>query len=216
MINLGNLNRNQNPNQNNGQSVSLNLNKGMSLDLTKAAKPLNRVRIGLGWSANENRGGVSYDLDASAILLNHGRINDNADVIFYNQTDTGRGVRSAGDNRIGSYNMGGVEEDDETIYVDLARIPNNTDEVRFIVTIHDAMARQQNFGQVRNAYIRVVDEDDGQELCRYRLNEHFALQISCEIASIKRDERTGIWKFVAIGQGSTKDLEGMLISYGVR
>lgn len=210
MLNLGNLNNHNN----NGQSVSLNLNKGMSLDLSKTAKNLKRVRIGLGWSANANRGGMSYDLDASAILLNRGRVNDNADVIFYNQTDTGRGVKSAGDNRIGSYNMG-ANNDDETIYVELDRVPMNTDEIRFIVTIHDAMARQQNFGQVRDAYIRVVDEDDGQELCRYNLNERFALQISCEIASLKRT-MSGGWEFVAIGEGSSKDLEGMLISYGVR
>lgn len=209
MINLGNFNNANN----NTQGVSLNLSKGMSLDLSKTAKNLRQVRIGLGWTANSNRSAMSYDLDASAILLNHGRVNDNADVIFYNQTDTGRGVRSAGDNRIGSSNNN--NNDDETIYVDLSRIPANTDEIRFIVTIHDAIARQQNFGQIQGAYIRVVDEDDGQELCHYNLKERFALQISCEIASLKRTP-TGGWEFVAIGEGSNKDLEGLLISYGVR
>lgn len=212
MLNLGDTFFNQNQGQNK-QSVSLNLNKGMSLDLKKAAKNLKKVRIGLGWRANENRGGMNYDLDASAILLNaRGTVNDNADVIFYNQPDTGRGVSSAGDNRMGSYAQVG-DNDDETIYVDLTRVPVNTQEIRFIVTIHEALARQQNFGQVRDAYIRVVDEDDGQELCRYRLNENFALQISCEIASLKRNNNG--WEFVAIGQGSSKDLEGLLISYGV-
>lgn len=210
MLNFGNLNNN-----NNGMGVSLDLKKGTSLDLSKKAKNLKRVRVGLGWQANENRAGVNYDLDASAILLNaRGMVNDNADVIFYNQTNTNRGVYSEGDNLLGSYGQNANNTDDETIHVELDKVPMMTNEVRFIVTIHDAFARQQNFGQIKNAYIRVVDEDTNQELCRYRLNENFALQISCEIASLKRTP-TG-WEFVALGNGSSKDLEGMLISYGVR
>jgi tellurium resistance protein TerD len=192
-----------------GGITSLNLQKGMSLDLSKHSN-LKHVRLGLGWQAGN---GVNFDLDASALLLNsRGRVNDSQDVIFYNQLDTNRGVKSLGDNRTGSYQNVG-EDDDETILVDLNAVPQTTDSILFIVTIDQARMRNQNFGMVKNAYIRVVDDDTNQELARYKLNEDFSLQISCEIAKLKRSSFG--WEFVAIGNGRTDDLGGVLISYGV-
>lgn len=189
---------------------SLNLQKNMTLDLTKHSN-LKHIRVGMGWQANANG---MFDLDASALLLNsRGLINDNGDVIFYNQLDTGRGVRSEGDNRSGSYDNVGAT-DDETILVDLDRIPSNVNSVKFIVTIDKAIERRQNFGQVRQAYIRVVNDDTGEELCIYRLNEEFDMQICVEIAELKR-AGSG-WEFTALGKGTNETLENILMRHGVK
>lgn len=206
MLNLGNS---FNAPSNSGKLTSLNLNKGMSLDLTKHAN-LKHIRFGLGWQAGN---GENFDLDASALILNsRGIVTDAQDVIFYNQPDTNRGVYSEGDNKVGSYTNVG-EQDDETIHVDIDKVPSYAESILFIVTIHEANARQQNFGMVKNAYIRVVDDDTQQELARYKLNENFSLQISCEIAKLQRTPHG--WEFTAIGNGRNDDLEGVLISYGV-
>lgn len=198
-----------NKNSQNGSLTSLNLSKGMSLDLTKHAN-LKHVRFGLGWQAGQ---GESFDLDASAISLNsRGVVNDAQDVIFYNQQDTGRGIVSMGDDRVGSYSNVG-EQDNETIKVDLEKVPSNVSSILFIVTIDKARIKNQNFGMVQNAYIRVIDDDTNEELGRYKLNENFSLQISCEIAKLNRTQFG--WEFTAIGNGRTDDLEGILISYGV-
>jgi len=191
--------------------TSLNLSKGMSLDLAKHSN-LKNVRLGLGWQAGQ---GNTYDLDASALLLNgRGLVNDNRDVIFYNQPDTGRGVRSLGDNRVGSTgNMGG-QTDDETIIVSLDKVPMNVDSIKFIVTIDKAFERNQNFGAVRNAYIRVIDDDTDEELGIYKLAEEFNLQTACEIAELRR-RPTG-WEFTPIGRGTVENLETVLIRHGVQ
>ena len=190
--------------------TSLNLKKGMSLDLAKHAN-LKRVRVGLGWQAGDGRD--NYDLDASALLLNsRGLVTDNQDVIFYNQQNTGRGVRSMGDNKTGSYSNVG-DTDDETIMVDINQVPQVIDKIKFIVTIHDAVRRKQNFGAVRQAYIRIVDEDTGEELGRYQLTEDFDMQTACEIAELNRTPYG--WEFTAIGKGTTEDLESILIRHGV-
>lgn len=206
MLNLGNSFGN---NSNNGGVTSLNLNKGMSLDLTKHAN-LKHIRFGLGWQAGN---GENFDLDASALILNsRGLVNDAQDVIFYNQPDTNRGVHSEGDNKVGSYRNVG-EQDDETIIVDIEKIPSYAESILFIVTIHEANLRHQNFGMVKGAYIRVVDDDTQQELARYKLNENFSLQVSCEIAKLQKTPHG--WDFTAIGNGRNDELAGVLISYGV-
>ena len=208
MLDLGNLNNRQG--QPTGGLTSLNLSKGMSLDLTKRSN-LKNVRVGLGWKAGN---GVNFDLDASALLLNsRGLVNDAQDVIFYNQTNTGRGVMSLGDNRVGSNQNVGVE-DDETIMVNLDEVPSNVDNILFIVTIHEAQKRRQNFGQVKNAYIRVVNEDNGVEECRYNIAENFSMQTACEVAKLERNDNG--WNFVAVGEGKVEELMQVLIRYGVR
>lgn len=207
MLNLGNS-FNPSP-SNNGTLTSLNLSKGMSLDLTKHAN-LKRVRFGLGWQAGNSE---IFDLDASALILNaRGLVTDPQDVIFYNQPDTNRGVRSEGDNKVGSYTNVG-EQDDETIIVDLDRVPSYAESILFIVTIHEANLRHQNFGMVKQTYIRVVDDDTNQELARYNLNEKFQLKVSCEIAKLTKTPHG--WDFTALGNGRNDELASILISYGV-
>lgn len=208
MLDLGTLNNRQA--QPTGGLTSLNLSKGMSLDLTKRSN-LKKVRVGLGWKAGN---GVNFDLDASALLLNtRGLVNDAQDVIFYNQPNTNRGVWSLGDNRVGSNQNVGIE-DDETIMVDLDKVPANVDTILFVVTIHEAVNRRQNFGMVKDAYIRVVDEDTQNEECRYNIAENFSMQTACEVAKLQRNA-TG-WDFVALGEGKTEELMQILIRYGVR
>src|SRR5699024_401883 len=138
-------------------------------------------------------------------------VNDAQDVIFYNQLNTNRGVMSLGDNRVGS-NQG--EEDDETIIVNLDKVPSNVDTILFIVTIHEAVKRKQNFGMVKNAYIRVINDDNGVEECRYNITEEFSMQTACEVAKLKRND-TG-WDFVTIGEGKNEELLQILQRYGVQ
>lgn len=207
-LDLGNFNTHS-TNQHSG-ITSLNLTKGMSLDLSKHSN-LKHIRFGLGWQAGDNE---NWDLDASAILRNaRGVVDDAQDVIFYNQPDTNRGVKSLGDDRVGSYQNVG-QQDNETILVDLDKIPKEKQSILFVVTIDKAIEKQQNFGGVKNAYIRVVDDDTNEELGRYNLVEKFSLQISCEIAELTRTN-TG-WEFTPIGNGRNDTLEDVLISYGVR
>lgn len=188
---------------------SLNLKKGMSLDLTKKSN-LKRVRVGLGWKAGN---GVAFDLDASAISLNkNGIVNDSRDVVFYNQENPERGIQSLGDNKFGS--VSNSVADDETILANLDEIPRNVEEVLFVVTIHEAVSRKQNFGMVKDAYIRIVDEDTEEEICRYNMTEDFSMQTACEIAKLSRTEKG--WIFTALGKGTNEDLMRILIRYGVQ
>lgn len=188
--------------------TSLSLTKGMSLDLAKNSN-LKRIRVGLGWKAGN---GVSFDLDVTAISLNkNGVVNDAKDVIFYNQLNTNRGIQSLGDNKYGS--LEDKVADDETILANLDKIPLNVDEIMFVVTIHEAELRRQNFGMVKNAYIRIIDENTEQEICRYNMTEDFAMQTACEIAKLSRTEKG--WIFTALGNGTNEDLMRVLIRYGV-
>ena len=191
--------------------TSLSLRKGMSLDLTKNSN-LKRIRAGLGWRAGN---GVAFDLDVTAISLNqNGIVNDAQDVVFYNQLNPMRGIQSLGDNKYGALTNSGLEEDNETILADLDEIPESVKEVLFVVTIHEAVERKQNFGMVKNAYIRIVDEDTNEEICRYNMTENFSMQTACEIAKLSRTEKG--WVFTALGRGTNEDLMRVLIRYGVR
>ena len=196
----------------NKSSVSLNLKKNTSLDLSKKSN-LRRIRVGLGWEATVGNG-ANYDLDAIALLLNSKRVlNDNQDVIFYNQPNTNRGVWAEGDNRVGSY-APSDDEDEETIRVELNSVPPVTQEILFIVNIFECVERHQNFGQVKNAYIRVFDDETGEELCRYDITENFSLETTVEVAKLIRT-RNG-WEFKAIGEGTKETLEAILLRYGAK
>lgn len=207
MLNLSAIN---NQTRDTEEITSLNLSKGMSLDLTKCSN-LKKVRFGLGWKAGN---AINFDLDASAVLLNSkGIVNDYQDVVFYNQPNTNRGVWSLGDNRVGS-NGSIQDDDDETIMVELDSVPSNIDTILFLVTIHEANKRKQNFGMVKDAYIRVVDEDTQVEQCRYNITESFSMQTSCEIAKLKRTNKG--WEFIAVGEGKYEELGQILYRYGIR
>ncbi|MFC4454628.1 TerD family protein [Deinococcus sonorensis] len=189
--------------------MALTLQKGGNLSLSKQDPNLKRLVVGLGWDARSTDG-QDFDLDASAFLLNSaGRTRSDADFIFYNQLKSLDGsVEHTGDNRTGA-----GDGDDEQIKVDLSRVPADVDKVAITVTIHDADQRRQNFGQVHNAFVRVVNEDTGAEVVRFDLGEDFSTETAVIFAEVYRN--AGEWKFRAVGQGYAGGLKALCNSYGV-
>ena len=190
--------------------MAISLQKGQKVDLTKGNPNLKKVLIGLGWDVNKYDGGFDFDLDAAAFLLNSsGKVNGDDDFVFYNNLRHKSGsVEHMGDNLTGE-----GEGDDEEIKVDLAKVPDNIDKIDFTVTIYDAENRKQTFGQVSNAYIRVVDDSTGKELIRYDLGEDFSVETAVVVGEIYRNK--GEWKFNAIGAGWKGGLAALGKNYGV-
>lgn len=166
--------------------------------------------VGLGWDVNRYDGGFEFDLDASAFLLGaNGKVQQDSDFVYYgNASDPSGSVNYGGDNRTGE-----GEGDDEKIFVNLQAIPANVTRVDFTVTIYEAAERRQNFGQVNNAYVRIVDEVTGQELIRYDLEEDFSIETAIVVGEIYR--HNGEWKFNAIGSGFQGGLEALCVNFGV-
>ena len=190
--------------------MGVNLSKGQKVDLTKGNPGLSKLLVGLGWDVNKYDGGSDFDLDASVFLLAaNGKVTSDADFVFYGNLKHASGsVEHMGDNRTG---IG--EGDDEQIRVDLSKVPANIDKIDFTVTIYDAEARKQNFGQVSNAYIRVFDEAKGVELIRYDLGEDFSIETAIVVGELYRNQ--GEWKFNAIGSGFQGGLRALGQNYGV-
>jgi tellurium resistance protein TerD len=190
--------------------MAVNLTKGQKVSLTKDNPSLRKITVGLGWDVNRYDGGNDFDLDASAFLLGaNGKVPGDAEFIFYgNASHASGGVTYGGDNRTGA-----GEGDDEQIFVDLTLIPANIEKVDFTVTIYDADVRRQNFGQVNNAYVRIVDDATGKELVRYDLEEDFSIETALVVGEIYRKD--GEWRFNAIGSGYQGGLEALCRSYGV-
>lgn len=186
---------------------SLSLVKGQSLSLAKAAPALTTVRVGLGWDVRAGVG-AAFDLDASAILLGAGRrARSNDDFIFYNQLRHVSGsVTHQGDNRTGA-----GDGDDEQIVVDLTRVPADVENIIFPVSIHEP---GQNFGQVANAYVRIIDDSNGRELARYDLREDASAETAVVFAELHREN--GQWEFRTLGQGNAGGLLGVATGFGVR
>ena len=176
--------------------MPVNLKKGQKVSLTKDNPGLTRVVVGLGWDVNAFDTGGAFDLDAAAFLLgDNGKTARSEDFVFYgNQKDPSGGVEHLGDNLTG---VG--DGDDEQIKVDLSRLPDNVTRVAFTVTIYEAEERRQNFGQVNNAFIRIYDETNGQELLRYDLGEDFSIETAAVFGELYKNN--GEWKFNAIGSG---------------
>ena len=193
-----------------GSSMAISLQKGQKVDLTKGNPSLKKLLIGLGWDVNKYDGGSDFDLDAAAFLLGaSGKVNSDEDFVFYNNLKHKSGsVEHMGDNLTGE-----GEGDDEEIKVDLTKVPANVDKIDFTVTIYDAEARRQTFGQVSNAYIRVVDDTNGKELIRYDLGEDFSVETAVVVGEIYRNK--GEWKFNAIGAGWSGGLAALGRNYGV-
>ncbi|WP_425146114.1 TerD family protein [Deinococcus sp.] len=189
--------------------MALTLQKGGNLSLSKQDPNLKRLVVGLGWDARSTDG-QDFDLDASAFLLgNSGRVRNDADFIFYNQLNSVDGsVQHTGDNRTGA-----GDGDDEQIKIDLSKIAPDVDKIAVTVTIHDSELRRQNFGQVRNAFIRVVNEDSGAEVVRFDLGEDFSTETAVIFAEVYRNGAE--WKFRAVGQGYAGGLKALCNSYGV-
>ncbi|WP_077490926.1 TerD family protein [Sinomonas mesophila] len=189
--------------------ASLSLSKGSNLSLTKADPGLTRAMVGLGWDPRTTAG-ESFDLDASALLVTSaGRVRSNDDFVFYNQLAAVDGsVVHQGDNRTG---VG--EGDDEQIMIDLSLVAPEVEKVVIIVSIDQADARRQNFGMVRGAFCRVVNDDSGQEVVRYDLTEDAASETCMIFSEIYRH---GVeWKFRAVGQGYASGLRGIATDFGI-
>ncbi len=191
------------------QTMAISLNKGGNLSLSKSDPGLKKISVGLGWDVRETEG-VDFDLDASCFLTGEtGKVRSDADFIFYNQLQTPDGsVQHTGDNLTGE-----GEGDDESIIVDLAKVSPEIFKLAFSVTIHDAPARGQNFGQVSAAFIRVVNVDTDNEIVRYDLSEDASTETAMIFGEVYRN--SGEWKFRAVGQGFAGGLGPMAKSFGV-
>ena len=189
--------------------MSVNLTKGGNVSLTKAAPGLTAVVVGLGWDARTTDG-QAFDLDASAIVCNaEGKVLTDKHFVFFNNLTTPDGaVQHTGDNLTGE-----GEGDDEQIKVNLAALTADVDKVVFPVSIYDADTRQQNFGQVRNAFIRVVNAADQKEITRYDLTEDASTETAMVFGELYRAGAD--WKFRAVGQGYASGLAGIARDFGV-
>ena len=190
--------------------MAISLKKGQKVDLTKGNPGLSRILIGLGWDTNKYDGGAAFDLDASAFLLGaDGKVTSDDDFVFFNNLKHKSGsVEHMGDNLTGE-----GEGDDEQVKVDLSKVPANIDKIDFTVTIYDADARKQNFGQVSNAYIRVMDEASSKELIRFDLGEDFSTETAVIVGQLYR--HNGEWKFNALGSGFSGGLAALGRNYGI-
>ncbi|WP_240418258.1 TerD family protein [Paenibacillus periandrae] len=190
--------------------MTISLSKGQRIDLTKTNPGLTKVIVGLGWDTNKYNGGSDFDLDASAFMLYaDGKAKGVDDFVFYNNPKTPNGsVVHTGDNRTGE-----GEGDDEQIIMDFSLVPANIERVGITVTIHDAQARSQNFGQVSNAFVRIVDESNGREVLRYDLGEEFSVETAVVICELYRQGPD--WKFQAIGSGFSGGLAALCKNYGL-
>ncbi len=190
--------------------MAISLSKGQRIDLTKTNPGLTKVVIGLGWDTNKYDGGHDFDLDASAFLLDDSeKVRNEQDFVFYNNTTGGNGsVVHTGDNRTGE-----GDGDDEQIKVDLTSVPADINKIAFTITIHEAEARGQNFGQVSNAYVRVVNEESNEELIRYDLGEDFSIETAVVVCELYRHGNE--WKFNAVGSGFSGGLAALCRNYGL-
>ena len=190
--------------------MAITLSKGQKVSLTKGNPGLKHIVVGLGWDTNKYDGGFDFDLDSAAFLLDeNGKVNADTDFVFYNNLKHSSGaVEHLGDNLTGEGNG-----DDEQVKVDLSLVPQNISKIAFTVTIHEALERRQNFGQVSNSYVRVVDEDTNQELLNYELGEDFSIETAIVVCEIYR--HNGEWKFNALGSGFEGGLEALCKNFGV-
>ena len=190
--------------------MAVSLSKGQKVSLTKDNPNLKNILVGLGWDVKRYDGGHDFDLDAAAFLLGaNGKVTSDDDFVFYNQLKHPSGsVEHLGDNLTGE-----GEGDDEEIRIDLSKVPANIEKIDFTVTIYDGKERNQTFGQVENAYIRVVDESNGKELIRYDLGEDFSIETAVVVGEIYR--KNGEWRFNAIGSGWEGGLAALGKNYGV-
>ncbi|NNP70281.1 TerD family protein [Acinetobacter sp. Ac_5812] len=189
--------------------MAISLTKGGNVSLTKEAPGITKTTVGLGWNPRVTDG-AAFDLDAIAFLVNEsGKVRADNDFIFFNNLKSSDGsVAHNGDNRTGE-----GDGDDETLSVDLSKVPADVAKVIFAVTIYDGQTRNQNFGQVANAYIRVSNDAGGTEIARYDLSEDSSTETAMIFGELYKHGSE--WKFRAIGQGFAGGLGPLAASYGV-
>ena len=193
-----------------GFIMPINLQKGQKVSLTKGNPGLKNIMIGLGWDVNRYDGGADFDLDAAVFMLGeNGKTPTSDEFIFYgNLVHKSGAIEHMGDNLTGE-----GDGDDEQIKVDLTKVPENIQKMDFTVTIYEADKRHQNFGQVDNDYIRIVDENTNEELIRYDLGEDFSIETAVVVGEIYR--YNGEWKFNAIGSGFQGGLAALCGNFGI-
>jgi len=185
--------------------MSISLKKGQKISLTKESQGLTKLLVGLGWDAAErHKTGLfskkpkAIDCDASAIMLKNGKLTDKNDVIYFgNLRHSTKAVIHMGDNLTGA-----GDGDDEQIIIDLSKIPLNYDKIVIVVNIYKAVERKQHFGMIKNAFIRLVNQDNNQQICDYNLTDNYDNMTAMFFAEVYR--KGSEWKFNALGQG-TKD-----------
>ncbi|MFI3185457.1 MAG: TerD family protein [Methylococcaceae bacterium] len=189
--------------------MAVSLTKGGNISLSKTDPTLKNLIVGLGWDARPTDG-ADFDLDASAFMVKEdGKVRSDSDFIFYNQTKSICGsIEHTGDNRTGA-----GDGDDESVIVLLDKVPADIQRVVFTVTIHDADARKQNFGQVSHAYVRVLNKDSGSEVARYDLSEDASIETAMVFGEIYK--HCAEWKFKAVGQGYSGGLAALARQYGI-
>ncbi len=189
--------------------MAINLQKGQNVSLSQESPGINHIHAGLGWDT-QSFAGAAFDLDVMIFLTDaNGKVISDGHFVFYNNLKSPDGaVEHTGDNLTGD-----GDGDDEVVLVSLAGIESKVEKVIFTVSIHEAEQRRQTFGQVRNAYIRLVDKANGQEIMRYDLSEDFSIETSIVVAELYR--RAGEWKFKAVGQGYKDGLVALLRAHGV-
>ncbi|MBT9775960.1 chemical-damaging agent resistance protein C [Clostridium sp. MCC353] len=190
--------------------MPINLQKGQKVSLTKGNPGLTKVVVGLGWDINQFDTGGDFDLDTAAFLLaDSGKVTRPEDFVFYgNLQHPSGGVLHMGDNLTGA-----GDGDDEQIKINLSLVPANVSKIAFTVTIYDAEQRRQNFGQVNNAFIRIYNEETGEELLRYDLGEDFSIETAAVFGELYKNGSE--WKFNAIGSGYQGGLAALCANYGV-
>ena len=189
--------------------MAISLTKGQNISLSKTEPSLKNVLVGLGWDARSTDG-QDFDLDASVFMATeNGKVPSDRHFIFYNQlVSPCGGVEHTGDNLTGD-----GDGDDESVIVRLDKVESNIKSLFITVTIHDAEARRQNFGQVSNAFVRIVNNDTSEEIVRFDLSEDYSTETAMVFGEIYR--HNGEWKFRAIGQGYTGGLYSLCQQYGV-
>ena len=190
--------------------MAVNLSKGGRVSLSKEAPGLSKILVGLGWDTNTSDTGAEFDLDASAFLVGaSGKVENEKNFVFYNNLVSADGsVVHTGDNRTGE-----GDGDDESIKIDLAKISPNVKEIDIVVTVHEAAARRQNFGMVRNSFMRIVDERSGKEIARYDLEEDFSTETAVSFGKIYFKDNE--WRFAANGSGFKDGLAGFCRQFGL-
>ncbi|MDK2126042.1 TerD family protein [Parachitinimonas caeni] len=190
--------------------MSINLDKGGRINLSKNHPALSKIRVGLGWDCKKFDTGSNFDLDASVFILGaNSKLLSDQHFVFYNNLQSPEGaVKHSGDNRSGD-----AQGDDEVINVDFAKIPPQATELSFVVTIHEADIRRQNFGQIENSYIRLYDDVTGDVIGQYQLGDEFSNETSLQFGSVYRNE-AGEWLFKAVGAGYKRGLIDFVRAYG--
>lgn len=190
--------------------MPVSLQKGQKVSLTKGNPGLKNVVVGLGWDVNAFDTGGDFDLDAAAFLLTDtGKVSKSEDFVFYgNLAHPSGSVTHQGDNLTGA-----GDGDDEQIKIDLSKVPENVTKIAFTVTIYEPEKRKQNFGQINNAFIRIYNEENGEEILRYDLGEDFSIETAAVFGELYKNGEE--WKFNAIGSGFQGGLAALCANFGV-